>query len=105
MLNCRASQFEKWSPQVTDGYDVTETDLREHVFQVTARCAAGYSGTLDARARFSSKPCCGLVHDAPSTASVSHAEAPQRCIDARDPQRRYGCRVEQIRSSDRKPGL
>ncbi|CAE7369330.1 unnamed protein product, partial [Symbiodinium necroappetens] len=51
------------APAVTDGYDVTETDLREHVFQVTARCSAGYSGTLDAR-------------------------APQRCIDARDPQRR-----------------
>lgn len=33
------------APAVTDGYDVTETDLREHVFQVTARCAAGYSGT------------------------------------------------------------
>jgi len=33
------------APAVTDGYDVTETDLREHVFQVTARCSAGYSGT------------------------------------------------------------
>ena len=44
--------FAVWeAPQVTDGYDVTETDLREHVFQVTARCAAGYSGSLHVRAR------------------------------------------------------
>lgn len=33
------------SPSVTDGYEITETDLRMDVFKVTATCASGWSGT------------------------------------------------------------
>ena len=35
-------------PEVTDGYLVTEKDLRTDEFKVTATCAAGWSGAWTA---------------------------------------------------------